>query len=317
MISPVILHYIAVGSPILLGALGSGIGQGIASFNILQTMLRQPSSYQSNLRAMLIGLALIESGCIIALVTSVLIFLNNTPDKTIGLGIAELSAGLLVGVAAMTISIASSFVVRSAAESIARQPFFAPKITTLMLLSQTIIEAPAIFAFLIALVILTSLKGGMSIYDGLKSLAAALALGVGVIGPSIGQALCASSACRAAGLNTEAYNKILPFDLINQAIIETPVIFCLLTSFLIFITKMPAGHESLKAAMLLSSAAAISIGTLGTASGMGLVASKGSMYIAQDPSSYPLMLKTTLLAVAFIESSIIYALIIALMIAMR
>jgi len=317
MISPETLHYLAAGLSILLGALGAGIGQGIAASSILETMLRQPSCFQSIFRSMLIGLALIESGCIIALVVSILIFLNKVPEMTLGVGIAEISAGLLVGIAAMTISIASSFVVRAAGESIARQPFFASKITTLMLLSQTIIEAPAIFSFVIAIIIITSIKSGIPTHEGIKCLAASIALAIGSIGPSIGQALCASSSCKSAGLNTDAYNKILPFNIINQAVIETPVIFCLLTSFLILFTPIPLGQEFLKSSTLLAASFAISLGTLGTASGMGIVASKGSHYIAKNINIYPLMLKTTLLALAFIESSIIYALIIALLIIMR
>jgi F0F1-type ATP synthase membrane subunit c/vacuolar-type H+-ATPase subunit K len=317
MITPEVLHYFSAAIAIVLGALGGSIGQGIATFNIVQATQRQPMSSKSNFRAMLIGLALIESGCIITLVTSILTLLSNIKDKTIGSGLAELGAGLVVGMAALAISIASSFVVKAAAESISRQPFFAGKITTLMLLSQTIIEAPVIFAFIIALFIRTSVKDAMDLAEGLKYLAAGITLAVGAIGTSIGQSLCASASCRAVGLNKDAYSKILPFNLINQAIIETPAIFCMLVAFAILFTNINPSCGMMTAIICLTAAVTIAIAACGTSSGMGLVASKGSSCIALDLTIYPVMLKTTLLAVAFIESSMIYALIIALLVLTR
>lgn len=69
--------------------------------------------------------------------------------------------------------------------------------------------------------------------EGLKFLAAALAIGLGVIGPSIGEGLVASTALSAIGRNPEASDKITPLIFVTMAIIESGAIYSLVVSLII------------------------------------------------------------------------------------
>jgi F-type H+-transporting ATPase subunit c len=304
--TPEIMHYLAASIAIMLGAVGAGIGLGIATSGTEGSMTRQTAGNLPMFRAMFIGLMLIESGAIVALVISLFTLFTGYKDITWEVARVELSIGLAVGIAAASISIASSFVVRAATQAIARQPFFANKIMTFMLIAQSIIEAPAIFAFIVALLIRAQLTPTISGDTSLTLFAAGMTIALGCIGPSIGQSLLAYAACTSVGLNKNAYGKIFPFTLLNQAIVETPMIFCVLLSLLIVYTH-PESTKALIAALTLGASAT------GSALSIGYVASRGCRQIAADQTLYAAILRPSILTVALIESSVIYALIISLL----
>jgi F-type H+-transporting ATPase subunit c len=315
MINAQIIHYAAAFATLTIAVLGGGVGQGIASLATIDAVQRQPASYQPNFRALVIGLALIESGIIIALVTSLMIIFSTQP-LTMGIAVGELGIAAAIGLAGGAVSIASSFVVKAAAESIGRQPFFATKITTVMLLAQSIMEAPVIIAFIISLLIRNRINNNPELLYGFQGLAAGIATGLGSVGPSIGQAIFTQSACRSIGINKNAYNKIFPFMLLLEAVIETPLVFCLLIGLTILFRPIDGAAMS-DIYILIAAAVTIGLGALGTATGIGYTASKSVESLAQNPDQYSLLLRTTLLVVAFIESSIIYAMIVALMLIME
>ncbi len=312
MLAPELLHYLSIGLLIGLGSIGAGIGQGIAAFSSVGSLTRQPASNDPIVRSMVIGLAFIESGAIFALVITLLLLFTGLPQITLATAIAELGICIVVGVAALSISIASSFAVKSTAQAISRQPFFSQKIITLMLLAQSLIEAPVVFAFVIALIIKANLTETMTIFVGLKYLAASLCVAFGCIGPSCGQAIFANSSCKAAGLNKDAYSKIFTFSVINEAVIETPLIFSLLVSIMLIYFPISAAAPLSSSLSFLAAAFTVGVGSFGTALSAGYVGSKSCIQLALEPDNYSLLFRSTILAQAFIESSVIYSLIIAL-----
>lgn len=68
---------------------------------------------------------------------------------------------------------------------------------------------------------------------GIKLLAAAFAIGVGVIGPALGQGMIGAKALEAIGRNPEAGSKITPLMFIGLAIVESLAIYALVISFII------------------------------------------------------------------------------------
>ena len=313
MLSPQFFHTMAVASAIVLGGIGSGIGQGIAGYGALQAMTRQAAATSHIVRTMILGLALIDSGVILALVITLMILFAGPSSLTLGAGLAELGMGLAIGLSALAISIASAFAVKAACQSIARQPFFYQKIVTLMLLSQSIVSAPGIFSFIIALLIKTQISNTTTTIEGIKLLAAGATIGIGSIGPSIGQGIFSSASCIAAGLNKENFGKLLPFSLLSQAVVQTPLIFCLVIAIMIIFKPVTAiSSEFISAVTFFSPAFAISVGSMGTAIAIGYTASKSCYAIVMDAKNYSVFVRTSLLAQAIIESAAIYALIVAL-----
>lgn len=320
IMTPEFLHYFSAALALSLGALGGGIGQGIAGLGVIQSMGRQPAGEASNFRAMVIGLALIETGIILALVIALLLLFSSYNEMTWAIALSELGIALALGTAAASVSIASSFVVKASSKSIARQPFFAQKIITVMLLIQSIIEAPVIFAFIISLLIRSRTNETMTLVEGYRNLAAGLTIAFGSIGPSIGQAIFGYASCSSLGSHKNSYSKIFPFTLLNEVVIETPIIFCLLVAFMILYTPLDvvtAGQETIQIITLMVVPFVIGLGALGTSSGIGFTASKGCAQVAQEPENYNLIVRNTLLASAFIETGIIYSMIIVFLLMSR
>lgn len=320
IITPEFVHYGAAALALGLGAFGGGIGQGIAGLGVIHSMGRQPASEASSFRAMVIGLALIETGIILALVVSLLLLFSAHGQITWAIALSELGIACALGTAAASVSIASSFVVKASAKSIARQPFFAQKIITMMLLIQSIIEAPVIFAFIISLIIRTRITDEMTMLDAVKNLSAGLAIGLGSIGPSIGQAMFGYASCATLGTHKNSYSKVFPFTLLNEVVIETPVIFCLLVAFMILyspIVALSSAEEMTQMLVLLVVPFVIGMGALGASTGIGFTASKGCYQIAQEPENYNIILRSTLLAGAFIETAVIYSMIIVFLLITR
>lgn len=309
------LHFGSASLTLFLSACGTGIGQGIAGAHALDSMTRQTLGTNQAFRAMIIGLAIMESGGIFALVLSLLLIFSSTPDITLAIATSEVGIALAMGIASAIVGISSSFTVAAACKSIMRQPFFSQKIMTTMLLSQSIIEAPVIFAFIISLMIKNYSSPSLTLFSAFRLLSSGLVIGIGSIGPAIGQAIFSSSAQKAIGNNLSAYKNIFTFMLLNQAVIETPVIFSLLVSFLII--YFPCTDSLVSAFAFLSAALCMGMGSIGTGIANGYVGSSGCSEISLNPNVYPAILRATLLSQAIIEAPVIYTFIVALLLITR
>ncbi len=312
MISPQSLHYMAVGLAVLLGAIGAGIGQGFAAFGSLSALEVQSEGRDQIFRSMIVGLAFIESGIILALVITLMLLFGNTININYGIAFAELGVGLMMGISACAISISSSFAVKSSVNSISRQPIFANKILTFMLVSQSLIEASVIFSFVIGLIIVGNFSLISDFFVGLKYFSTSIVMALGSIGTSIGQGVFSNASCSTVGMNRDAYPKLFPFSIINGAVIETSLIFSLLTALLIIYIPTTPENYFINSVVFLTAAFTVGIGSIGTSTSTGLVGSKSVMQIVYNPENYAALFRSNILAQAFIESASIYCLIVAL-----
>ena len=69
--------------------------------------------------------------------------------------------------------------------------------------------------------------------EAVRLLAAGLCMGLGAIGPGIGEGYCAGKAIEAMGRNPEMSGKLFTNMLIGMAVAETTGIYALLISFII------------------------------------------------------------------------------------
>lgn len=69
--------------------------------------------------------------------------------------------------------------------------------------------------------------------EGLKYLAAGLAMGLGAIGPAIGEGFLAGKALEAIGRNPEAAGKITPLIFVTAAVTESTAIYSLVVALII------------------------------------------------------------------------------------
>ena len=306
------IYTISIAFPIMLSALGTGLGQGLIGLKAIQAVDIQPSASTEINKISLIGMAMSETAAIFGLVISILLIMDTTvPVNYDSATLGRIGISLAIGLSGFIAGISSSMPVQAACLSVDRQPFFSNKILQFMLLTQTVIMTPNIFGFLIALFINIQTSTVPDLNGGLQLLAAGLSIGIGSVGPSIGLSLFAYSACIAIGVNRKSYNKILPFTFISEAIIETPIIFSFLVSLLILNVHIKPTAPITQGICFIAAAICMSLSTIGTGISAGKTGSAACEQIGNTPEHYSKISNISLLALAMIDTFAIYGFIIA------
>lgn len=311
LLSPETLHYLAAVLAIVLSGFGIGLGLATAVSGMMSGMVRQSQAYAELNKTLMYGVFIIEGSFIVSFIVAISILFPAYTRLTMPIALGELGMSLAVGLCSSFVGLASGFAVRGACQAVARQPLFAGKIQLLTITLQTLIETPVFFSFVIAIIIKTQLSESLLMSDGMRIMAAGIATGVGAIGPSIGQLIFSERACFAPGINRQAYVKIFAFCVLTEALIETPVLFSFVVSIFMLFKKIALAPE-IALLVFLSIALVISLGTAGTAIGIGLVGSKGVTQVAMEPDSYPQILKTSLICQILIETGSLFAFVTAL-----
>jgi F-type H+-transporting ATPase subunit c len=306
-----LIHYGTIGLSIACTSVGAGIGEGIAGFAALKAIDRQPHAYNEIVRLSLISTALIETTAVLGLFIAMMLLMGAPKEPAAYTFVAELGIGLALCMSGFTIGVVAGFPAREATLAVARQPFRAQKILGFTIITQALVQTPIIAGFVVALLIKSFAVAAHTLPEALRLIAAGLSVGLGGIGPSIGLALFAQKASRALGLSKEAYSRVLPFSLISQTLIETPLIFALIVSLMLFFVMPPLGEHNLLAGIgAIAAAITVGLGTLGTGISSGLVSGAVCEKLATDSNASTLP-RTSMFAQALIETSTIYAVLIS------
>lgn len=305
-----LIHFLVIAAITAFTGLGVSIGQGILSRSAFAAINRQPAIKSDINRTTLIALALTETAALLGLVFAILLFLKTPTNQYAAL--AELGIGFALALPGFIIGIVSALPARTGLLSIARQPFISRKITNLILLLQSLIQTPLIFGFVLAFVIRAQLDSITTLGQGLTFLASGLCVGLGSIGPLIGSGIFTQNACFTVGLNKQGYSKVLSFTVISQAIIETPILFSGVIAFwLVTVARHPLSTTA--GIIYLAAACAMAVGTFSAGISSGRTARAAGDQIILNLNNYASLSRTSLFAQAFIDTCVIYAFIVALM----
>lgn len=308
-----ILHFGTIALAVALNSIGVGLGEGLTSLASLKAIDQQPHARPEIVKTFILGMALIETAAVVGLTMSLMLLVpSNEFVLTEYMHYAELGIALAICLAGGIIGVVSSFPAQHACYSVARQPFFSQKIQGLMLLTQSLMQTPIIFAFIVALFIKNQLASIITTADSFRLIGSGLCIGVGSIGPAIGLSLFSKEACRGVGVNPQAYQRLLSFTLISEALIESPLIFALLISLILLQVDVGNSLSLINGVAYFSGALCMGLGTFGPGMNSGRVAAHACKQIALTPEHYSSIVRTSLFAQVLIETSSIYALIVAL-----
>ncbi|KKP95717.1 MAG: hypothetical protein US13_C0002G0028 [candidate division TM6 bacterium GW2011_GWE2_36_25] len=307
-----LLHYGSLAFTVTLSGLGVSIGQGRISVAALQAAFIQPRAQQQISKLSLLAMALTETAAVLGLVIVILLFFNTplSPEKSLLISVAQAGTPFAIGLTGVAISIISALPAREALLSVARQPFFGDKISNLMLITMSIIQSPLIFGVILVMLIHLQINDITSINDSLRYFSATMCLGLGSVGPALGQGIFAKSACSSVGIDRNAYRSILTFSLLSQSIIETPIIFSLLASFIMLTASTPSDLKAVGYIMT-----GISMGLCNLMSGIssGKVSAAACKQIGLNHANTASISRTSLLAQGLIDTFAIYGLIVGIL----
>ncbi|MCP4104428.1 MAG: ATP synthase F0 subunit C [Desulfobacteraceae bacterium] len=221
-----------------LGAIGSGVGSGFPAGAACQGMSRQPAMSSRLTTNMLIGSAVCQTPAIFALVTSfILLFTNFSTRPVSPTWAAILGAGLASGLGAIGSGLGGGLVAEASCEGIARQPKTVTPVTNVMLLGQAVTQTTAIYGLLISFILMfKTFEPSGSLAPAMALLGAGLCMGIGAIGPGVGEGFTAQSAVRWIARNENATGDLTRVMLVGQAVAESTGIYSLVIALvLIFV----------------------------------------------------------------------------------
>ncbi len=142
-------HLIGAGLAIGLAAIGVTIWQGITAKKALEIMGKNPELSGTILVYTILGIALVESAAIYALV----IGFNIVSAESIEV-MQAVGAGLAIGLAGLGAGLGEGFVAKEALAAVHRNPEIKGSILTYMVLFIALVESAAIYGLVLAFQIL-------------------------------------------------------------------------------------------------------------------------------------------------------------------
>ncbi len=226
---------LAAGLCMGLGAIGSGIGSGFPAAGACKGMARQPAASGRLTTNMLIGSAVCQTPSIFALVTAfILIFTDFSLRPLSPTWAAVLGAGLSTGIGAIGSGLGGGLVAGASCEGVARTPAAASSVTNVMLLGQAVTQTTAIYGLLVSFILM--FKGFPETTDlapALALLSAGLCMGIGAIGPGIGEGYTAKSTVAWIARNESATADLTRSMLVGQAVAESTGIYSLVIALIL------------------------------------------------------------------------------------
>ena len=133
--------------------------------------------------------------------------------------------GLAMGFGAIGAAIGEGYTASKANEAISRNPDMSGDIFKGMLVGQAIAESASIFALVIAMILLFTEFATESYIIVSVLLAAGLSMGLGAIGPGVGEGMVAAKACESIGKNPKEAGLLTRTMLVGQAVSESTGIY--------------------------------------------------------------------------------------------
>ncbi len=146
-------------------------------------------------------------------------------------------------------------------------------------------------------------------------LACGLAMGLGALGSGWGLGYAARGSLRALARQPFKQADIFRTMLVGQAITETPAIFSLVVSFLLFFAServLEAPWSMGQTAAFLAAGICMGVGAIGSGIGSGLVAKESLEAMSRNPSSQGQVLMLMLVGQAWAQTGGIFALVVSL-----
>ena len=224
-----------------------------------------------------------------------------------------LGAGLAIGFGAIGAALGEGYAAGLANESLSYKPESSGDVIKNMLVGQAIAESAAIFALVIAIVLLFTEPETNTSLVGWAALGSGLSMGLSAIGSGVGAGLPAGTACVGIVRQPAAGNKTLTTMLIGSAVAQTPAIFGMVISFLLISLDFSDVPVYPGWAAMLGAGLATGLAAIGSGVGNGITAMEGVTGVARNPEVGPETNRIMLVGLSVGQSTTIYGFLISLL----
>ena len=220
---------LGAGLSIGLGCFGSGLGCGWPAGAACLGVARNPERSTPITSSMIVGQAVAQSPSIFATVIAlILLFVPLQSAGIVGVSVA-IGAGIAMGASALGPGIGSGATAGGAVAGLSAWPRSQAITVRSMLIGQAVCQTPAIFGMLVAFILLFTLQDiEQNVIGFAKTLGAAIAVGLGGIGPGIGCGMVGDTSCMATAVRPDHDALQLRVMLIGQAVSQSTAIYSLI-----------------------------------------------------------------------------------------
>ena len=304
--------YVGAGCCIGFGAVGAALGEGYTGGQANQALSLKPDQGRDIVKNMLMGQAIAESAGIFALVIAILLIFMDSASNSMVTAAALLGAGLSMGLGAIGSGIGSGFPAGGACLGIARKPDIANRLTTNMLVGSAVCQTPAIFAMVIALILMFMDFGQSPISPTWAALVGAgLCMGLGAIGSGVGCGFPAGEASLGIARQPAMSGRLTTNMLIGSAVCQTPSILAMVVALMLIFLNFEHLPLSTAWAALLVAGLSTGLAAIGSGYGGGFAAGAGCDSIARQPESFGQVTTTMLVGQAVSQTPSIFGLLIS------
>lgn len=225
---------------------------------------------------------------------------------------AFVGASLSMGFGAIGAAIGEGYTAARANEALARNPKMVGEIFKNMLVGQAVAESAAIFALVVAMLLLFTKFGTPSYMTVCVLLSAGFCMGVGAIGSGMGSGFPGGSACMGIARQPAMSDRLSTVMLIGSAVCQTSAIYAMVTSFILMFMNFSDRPFNPTWGAIIGAGLASGLGAIGSGIGEGFVAESGCEGVARQPLSVTPVVNTMLLGQAVTETTAIYGLLVGL-----
>lgn len=305
-------RYLGASLAMGLGAIGAAIGEGYIAGYANTACGSRNEKAGDVIKTMLIGQAVAESTAIFALVVAMLLLFMQYPPEIIK-AVALVGAGICMGFGAIGSGIGSGFPAARACEGMARQPAVTSNLTTTMILGAAVCQSQGIYSLVVALMLMFLDFGDRAINpNAFALLGAGFSTGLAAIGAGIGQGMIAGGTCETISRQPMSQAKATGTMLVGQAVTETPSIFGLVVSVLLIFKVWPSATSLVTAAAVLAAGLCQGLGGIGPGLGNGITGMETLIWVGRNEDAGGVLTRTMLIGQAVAQSTVIYAMVIAL-----
>ena len=224
-----------------------------------------------------------------------------------------LGAGLAIGCGAIGAALGEGYAAGLANESLSYKPEKSADVLKNMLVGQAIAESAAIFALVVAIVLLFSDPSSSSALVAWTSIGAGLSMGLSAIGSGVGAGLPAGTACAGVVRQPGNSSKTVTTMLIGSAVCQTPAIFGMVISFLLLFLDFSAVPVYPGWAAVLGAGLATGLAAIGSGVGNGLTSMEAVTGVARNPETGAATNRVMLIGLSVGQSTAIYGFLISLL----
>jgi len=221
------------------------------------------------------------------------------------------SAGVCMGLGAIGAALGVGYTGGLANEAMSLKPKLSSTILKNMLVGQAVAESAAIFALVVAILLIYLNTGANSLLEAAALGGAGMCMGFGAIGSGIGSGLPAGEACVGYARQPAASSRLVTNMLIGSAVCQTPAIFSMVVALMLLFIESSNVPVSPTWAAFLGAGISTGLAAIGSGYGGGLAAGASCEGVARNPETFASVTTTMLVGQAVSQTPSIFGLLIS------